>query len=108
MAVTLTTTQSVEGRQVTAYLGVIAGEAILGANIFKDLFAGIRDIVGGRSGAYEQELRRAREIAMEDLASAAAQLGADAVVGIDLDYETVGQGGSMLMVTVSGTAVRLG
>jgi len=108
MAVTLTTTQTVEGRQVTEYLGVIAGEAILGANIFKDLFAGIRDIVGGRSGAYEQELRKAREIAMEEIASVATQLGADAVVGIDLDYETVGQGGSMLMVTVSGTAVKLG
>lgn len=108
MAVTLTTTQSVEGRQVTSYLGVIAGEAILGANIFKDLFAGVRDIVGGRSGAYEKELREAREIAMEELAAVAAQLGADAVVGIDLDYETVGQGGSMLMVTVSGTAVKLG
>ncbi|HEY7522424.1 MAG TPA: heavy metal-binding domain-containing protein [Candidatus Limnocylindrales bacterium] len=107
MPVTLTTTQTVEGRQVAAYLGVIAGEAILGANIFKDLFAGVRDIVGGRSGAYEKELRKAREIAMEELASAAAQLGADAVVGIDLDYETVGQGGSMLMVTVSGTAVKL-
>jgi uncharacterized protein YbjQ (UPF0145 family) len=108
MAVTLTTTQSVEGRQVTSYLGVIAGEAILGANIFKDLFAGVRDIVGGRSGAYEKELRKAREIAMEELAAVAGQLGADAVVGIDLDYETVGQGGSMLMVTVSGTAVKLG
>jgi uncharacterized protein YbjQ (UPF0145 family) len=107
MAVTLTTTQSVDGRQVTQYLGVIAGEAIMGANIFKDLFAGVRDIVGGRSGAYEAELRKAREIAMEELAAAAAQMGADAVVGIDLDYETVGQGGSMLMVTASGTAVKL-
>jgi len=106
--VIITTTPSVEGRPVSAYLGVIAGEAILGANIFKDLFAGIRDIVGGRSGAYEEELRRAREIAMSELAAAAQQLGADAVVGVDLDYETVGQGGSMLMVTASGTAVRLG
>ena len=103
----LTTTQHVEGRQVQQYLGIVTGEAILGANLFKDLFAGIRDIVGGRSGAYEQELRKAREIAFQELASWAQQLGADAVVGVDLDYETVGQGGSMLMVTASGTAVRL-
>ncbi len=102
-----TTTPGVDGRTITEYLGVVTGEAILGANIVKDLFAGIRDIVGGRSGAYEEELRRAREIAMEELAAEATQRGADAVVGIDLDYETVGQG-SMLMVTVSGTAVRLG
>ena len=85
----------------------MTGEAILGANIFKDLFAGIRDIVGGRSGAYEEELRKAREIALSELGAWATQLGADAVVGIDIDYETVGQGGSMLMVTASGTAVRL-
>ncbi|MGH2417295.1 MAG: heavy metal-binding domain-containing protein [Candidatus Limnocylindria bacterium] len=102
-----TTTPSVEGRTIDEYLGVVTGEAILGANIVKDLFAGIRDIVGGRSGAYEEELRRAREIAMEELAAEATARGADAVVGIDLDYETVGQG-SMLMVTASGTAVRLG
>ena len=101
-----TTTPSVEGRTIQEYLGVVTGEAILGANIVKDLFAGIRDIVGGRSGAYEEELRRAREIAMQELAAEATARGADAVVGIDLDYETVGQG-SMLMVTVSGTAVRL-
>lgn len=104
----ITTTTSVEGRPVRDYVGIVTGEAILGANIFKDLFAGIRDIVGGRSGAYEQELRKARTIALEELAAAASQLGADAVVGVDLDYETVGQGGSMLMVTASGTAVRLG
>jgi uncharacterized protein YbjQ (UPF0145 family) len=102
-----TTTPSVEGRVISEYLGVVTGEAILGANIFKDLFAGVRDIVGGRSGAYEEELRRAREIAMQELAAEATSRGADAVVGIDLDYETVGQG-SMLMVTASGTAVRLG
>lgn len=102
-----TTTPSVEGRTITEYLGVVTGEAILGANIFKDLFAGVRDIVGGRSGAYEEELRKAREIAMAELAAEATSRGADAVVGIDLDYETVGQG-SMLMVTASGTAVRLG
>lgn len=102
-----TTTPSVEGRTIQEYLGVVTGEAILGANIFKDLFAGVRDIVGGRSGAYEEELRKAREIAMAELAAEATSRGADAVVGIDLDYETVGQG-SMLMVTASGTAVRLG
>ena len=106
--VILTTTPAVEGARITGYLGIVTGEAILGANIFKDLFAGIRDSVGGRSGAYEQELRRAREIAMQELAAQAAERGAQAVVGIDLDYETVGQGGSMLMVTASGTAVRLG
>jgi uncharacterized protein YbjQ (UPF0145 family) len=104
----LTTTPTVDGRQVTEYLGVVTGEAILGANIVRDLFAGVRDIVGGRSGAYEEELRKAREIAMQELAAEATGRGADAVIGIDLDYETVGQGGSMLMVSASGTAVRLG
>ena len=104
----LTTTPTVDGRQVTEYLGVVTGEAILGANIVRDLFAGVRDIVGGRSGAYEEELRKAREIAMQELAAEATSRGADAVIGIDLDYETVGQGGSMLMVSASGTAVRLG
>ena len=103
-----TTTTSVEGRPVQDYLGIVTGEAILGANIFKDLFAGIRDIVGGRSGAYEEELRKARTIALDELGEAAQQLGANAVIGVDIDYETVGQGGSMLMVTASGTAVRLG
>jgi uncharacterized protein YbjQ (UPF0145 family) len=103
-----TTTPGVDGRAVTEYLGVVTGEAILGANIVRDLFAGIRDIVGGRSGAYEDELRKARTIALEELGQAAQQLGANAVIGVDIDYETVGQGGSMLMVTASGTAVRLG
>ncbi|KHG66147.1 hypothetical protein QT17_02250 [Thermus sp. 2.9] len=103
----LTTTPNVEGRRIEAYLGVVFGEAILGANLFRDLFAQIRDIVGGRSGAYEAELKRAREIALKELAEAARRLGADAVVGIDVDYEVLGQGNSMLMVTVSGTAVRL-
>ena len=103
----MTTTQMVDGRSIGDYLGLVTGEAILGANIVRDLFAGIRDIVGGRSAAYEEELRKAREIAYSELQAAAAQMGADAVVGIDLDYETVGEG-SMLMVTVSGTAVRLG
>ncbi|APD09809.1 MULTISPECIES: heavy metal-binding domain-containing protein [Thermus] len=103
----LTTTPHVEGHRIEAYLGVVFGEAIVGANLFRDLFAQIRDIVGGRSGAYEAELKRAREIALGELAEAARRLGADAVVGIDVDYEVLGQGNSMLMVTVSGTAVRL-
>jgi len=101
----LTTTPGIDGRHIKEYLGVVAGEAILGANIFKDLFAGIRDIVGGRSAAYEQELRKARAIAFAELSQAAADLGANAIVGIDIDYETVGNQGSMLMVSVSGTAV---
>ena len=99
------TTPSIEGRRITRYCGIVTGEAIMGANVFKDLFAGIRDIVGGRSATYEAELRKARTIALDELALAAAELGANAVVGIDLDYETVGGQGSMLMVTVSGTAV---
>ena len=102
-----TTTPGVDGRTITEYLGVVTGEAILGANVVRDLFAGIRDIVGGRAGAYEEELRKAREIALQEMATEAGARGADAVVGIDLDYETVGNG-SMLMVTASGTAVRLG
>ncbi len=102
-----TTTPGVDGRAVTDYLGVVTGEAILGANIVRDLFAGVRDIVGGRSGAYEEELRKAREIALQEMEAEAAARGADAIIGIDLDYETVGQG-SMLMVTASGTAVKLG
>jgi uncharacterized protein YbjQ (UPF0145 family) len=104
-AVIVTTTPSVEGRKITEYKGIVTGEAIMGANIFKDLFAGIRDIVGGRSATYERELRRARDIAMEEIRTAAAEMGANAVVGIDLDYETVGTNASMLMVTISGTAV---
>ena len=103
-----TTTPSIEGRQIKAYLGIVVGEAIVGANIFKDLFAGIRDIVGGRSGAYERELGRAREIALGEMHDSALALGADAVVGVDLDYEVLGQGNGMLMVSVSGTAVKLG
>jgi uncharacterized protein YbjQ (UPF0145 family) len=102
-----TTTPGVDGRSVIEYLGVVTGEAILGANIVRDIFAGVRDIVGGRSGAYEEELRKAREIALHEMEGEASARGADAIVGIDLDYETVGQG-SMLMVTASGTAVRLG
>lgn len=101
----LTTTPNVEGRRIVRYCGVVAGEAILGANIFKDLFAGIRDLVGGRSGTYERELQRARDIAMKELAERATEMGANAVVGIDLDYEVMGEKNGMLMVSASGTAV---
>jgi uncharacterized protein YbjQ (UPF0145 family) len=101
----VTTTPSLEGRKIVRYLGIVAGEAIMGANVFKDLFAGVRDIVGGRSGTYERELQRAREIALEELEARARALGANAVVGVDLDYEVLGQGNSMLMVSASGTAV---
>ncbi len=103
----VTTTHSIEGRRIRAYLGIVSGEAIMGANVFKDLFAGIRDIVGGRSAAYEQELVRAKELAMQEMQEKAAVLGADAIVGIDLDYEVLGQGNSMLMVSASGTAVKI-
>src|SRR5690349_262012 len=99
------TTPNIEGKRITQYVGLVTGEAILGANIFRDLFAGIRDIVGGRSAAYEGELRRAREIAMDEMRNTAQQLGATDVVAVDIDYETVGANGSMLMVSVSGTAV---
>lgn len=102
-----TTTPSVEGHPIHEYLGVVTGEVIVGANIFKDIFAGIRDIVGGRAGAYESTLRSARHQAFDELRAEADRLGANAVVGIDIDYEVVGQGGSMLMVSVSGTAVRI-
>ena len=101
----LSTTPSLEGRQILEYRGIVVGEAILGANIFKDLFAGLRDIIGGRSGAYERELAKARQIAMDELADRARELGANAVVGVDLDYEVVGPNGGMLMVSISGTAV---
>ena len=103
----VSTTPQLEGRRVVEYLGVVSGEAILGANIFRDLFAGVRDIVGGRSAAYEQELRRAKEIALAEMQEQAAALGATAVVGVDLDYETLGANGGMLMVSASGTAVRV-
>ena len=101
----ISTTPTLENRPIRDYLGIVTGEVIVGANIFKDLFAGIRDIVGGRSATYERVLRREREIAIEELKAAAAEKGANAVVAIDIDYETVGNNGSMLMVTVSGTAV---
>jgi uncharacterized protein YbjQ (UPF0145 family) len=100
-----TTTPSIEGKRITRYCGIVCGEAILGANVFKDLFAGIRDLVGGRSATYERELQRARDIAMQELSERARELGANAVVGIDLDYEVLGQNNGMLMVSASGTAV---
>jgi uncharacterized protein YbjQ (UPF0145 family) len=101
----VSTTPTLEGHSIRSYLGVVCGEAILGANIFKDFFAGIRDIVGGRSAAYEQELRKARQIAFAEAEAEARELGANALVGVDIDYEVIGQAGSMLMVSVSGTAV---
>lgn len=101
----VTTTNLIDGRRITAYKGLVAGEAILGANLFRDLFASIRDIVGGRSGAYERVLNDARETAIAELTDKATALGANAVIGVDIDYETVGQNGSMLMVTAAGTAV---
>ena len=100
----VSTTPSLEGRPIVAYLGIVTGEAILGANIFRDLFAGIRDIVGGRSAAYEAELGRARETALEEMQEKARDLGANAVVGVDLDYEVIN---NMLMVSASGTAVKV-
>lgn len=103
----VTTTPSIEGRRITRYLGLVTGEAILGANIVRDFFAGITDIVGGRSAAYEEELRRAKDIALDEMTAQARQMGANAVVGVDLDYETIGQGSSMLMVSASGTAVTV-
>ena len=105
----ISTTNAVEGQPAQQYLGIVTGEAILGANIFRDLFAGIRDIVGGRSAAYEEELRKARDLGISEMSQQARELGATAVIGVDLDYETiqVGSGGGMLMVTASGTAVRL-
>ena len=101
----LSTTPSMEGRKITRYCGIVAGEAVLGANVFKDMFASVRDIVGGRSGTYEKELRKACQIALDELSEQARELGANAVVGIDLDYEVLGEKNGMLMVSASGTAV---
>lgn len=101
------TTHTVDGKRVSRYLGLVSGEAILGANIFKDLFAGIRDIVGGRAAAYERELQKAKDIAIAEMANQASALGGNAVIGVDLDFETIGSNGSMLMVSASGTAVVL-
>jgi uncharacterized protein YbjQ (UPF0145 family) len=102
----ITTTPAIEGMKVEQYDGLVSGEAIMGANVFKDMFASVRDIVGGRSAAYEQELKKAKDLALGEMAQQAEELGSNAVISVDLDYETVGQG-SMLMVSASGTAVRL-
>jgi len=99
----ISTTPTVEGKKIVKYFGIVSGEAIMGANVFKDLFAGIRDIIGGRAAAYEKELRKAKEIAINEMIEEAKNLGANAILSVDLDYETVGQ--SMLMVSASGTAV---
>jgi uncharacterized protein YbjQ (UPF0145 family) len=104
----VTTTDTIEGRRITAYLGIVAGEAVIGANLFRDLFAGIRDVIGGRSGAYEKTLREARETAVDELIQEAARLGADAVVGVSVDFEGGVHQGSMMMVAAAGTAVKLG
>ena len=102
----VSTTAIIEGRPVRDYLGIVTGEAIIGANLFRDVFASIRDIVGGRSGSYEKVLKEAREDAIAELKAEAQRLGADAVIGVDLDYEVIGDTGSMLMVSASGTAVK--
>ena len=103
----VTTTPNIEGKQITQYLGVVTSQTIIGANFFKDMFAGLRDFFGGRSGTYERVLEEAKQYAMKELIQKAQNLGASAIVGVDLDYETVGANGSMLMVSISGTAVKL-
>ena len=103
----ITTTPNVDGKHIGSYLGVITGEAIVGVNIFRDLFASVRDIVGGRTQSYERVLEEARQLAQEDLSARAQELGADAIVGVDIDYEVLGQANGMLMVSMSGTAVKL-
>lgn len=104
----LTTTPAVEGKPIRDYKGIVTGEAILGANIMRDILGGIRDIIGGRAGAYEESLREARQTALAELEDEARKIGANAVVGVDLDYEVIGEQGSMMMVSASGTAVVLG
>lgn len=103
----ITTTPGIDGKKIVGYLGVVTGEAVMGANMFRDMFAGIRDIVGGRSGSYEKELRKARDTAFKEIEQSAKDLGANAVVGVDIDYEVLGEKNGMLMVSVSGTAVRI-
>lgn len=103
----LSTTHTIENKPAKEYLGIVTGETIIGANIFKDFFAGIRDIVGGRSGSYEKVLREAKDTSLREMQERAEKIGADAIVGVDLDYETVGKNGGMLMVTASGTAIKL-
>lgn len=101
----VSTTPTLQDKRIVAYLGLVSGEAIMGANIFRDLFAAVRDIVGGQAGAYEKVLKEARDVAVQEIKDEAAALGANAIVGVDLDYETLGDKGGMLMVSVSGTAV---
>ena len=103
----VTTTNGVEGKKTVEYLGLVNGEAILGAHVFKDIFAGFRDFFGGRSGSYEKTLKEARDVALEELQKEAESLGANAVVGVDVDYEIIGEKGSMIMVAISGTAVKI-
>ena len=103
----LATTPIIEGKRITTYYGIVSGETIIGANVFRDFFASIRDIVGGRSGSYEEVLREAKDTALKEMSEQARQMGANAVIGVDLDYETVGGSGSMLMVTANGTAVKI-
>ena len=103
----LSTTPTFEGKRITSYLGVVTGETIIGANLFRDLFAGIRDIVGGRASSYEKVLREAKDAALKEMSERAEAIGANAIVGVDLDYETVGSNSSMLMVTASGTAITI-
>jgi uncharacterized protein YbjQ (UPF0145 family) len=102
----ITTTNTLETHEIKQYMGIVTGETIIGANLFKDIFAGIRDIVGGRSGSYERVLREAKDTALREMQEEAMRMGADAIIGVDLDYETVGASGGMLMVTASGTAVK--
>ena len=104
----ITTTSTIEGKPVRQYMGLVTGEVIVGANLFRDMFAAVRDIVGGRAGGYEKAMKKAREAAYRELVDEATDLGADAVIGVDLDYEIIGKDGSMLMVSVTGTAVKLG
>lgn len=103
----VTTTPIIEGKRIIRYYGIVSGETIIGANVFRDFLAGIRDFVGGRSGAYEEVLRQAKDTAIREMEEQAARVGANAVIGVDLDYETVGGSGSMLMVTATGTAVTI-
>ena len=103
----VTTTSHVEGRPVASYLGVVTGEAVIGANVFRDLFAGVRDVIGGRSGSYEKVFREAREAALSEMTAEAQSRGADAVIGVDIDYEAGVSQGTMMMVACSGTAVKL-
>jgi uncharacterized protein YbjQ (UPF0145 family) len=103
----VTTTNSIEGKRILEYKGLVAGEAIMGANIFRDLFASVRDVVGGRSSSYEKVMGDARKTAIAEMCDQARELGANAVIGVDIDYETLGSNGSMLMVSAAGTAVRI-